>query len=230
MGNNEKKENFIKIKMYQVIIVVLIGVVGLSSYIHKKKDTSQSNNMNNISETQNNINVGRTTINDIKDYIEKYIGITNYQISNDITEKIGDDGYTDYYWNIKYKDIEFSVIKNYYWGEWLTSYLYDNFDHKVMDYHYKKYNNSNKITYRKDYVYNENTLICEVANEQKEIDEKKLKECYNNIIEFINTIDFKQYPMHNISVEITNSNGHVKWLSIYHDNHIKTFEEFKKGN
>lgn len=50
---------------------------------------------------------------------------------------------------------------------------------------------------------------------------------YNNIVTFVKTIDFDKYPVFNISVEVTNGSKHVKWLSIYHDNHIKSFDEFK---
>ena len=167
---------------------------------------------------------------DIKSYIENDIGIKNYILSDTPTERIEKDGYTDYIWHVKYYDIEFDVINNYRYSlEFKTHSLESDFDQKVMDYYAEHYI-SDKITYKKDYIYNENMIICEIANEQKEIDENKLEESYNNIVEFIRKFDFEKYPIKNISVEITNKAGHVKWLSIYQDNHIKTFEEFKNSN
>lgn len=167
---------------------------------------------------------------DIKSYIENDIGIKNYTLSDTPTERIENDGYTDYIWHVKYQDIEFDVINNYrYSVEFKIHSLESDFNQKVMDYYAEHYI-SDKITYKKDYIYNENMIICEIANEQKEIDENKLEESYNNIVEFIRKFDFEKYPIKNISVEITNKAGHVKWLSIYQDNHIKTFEEFKNSN
>ena len=170
-------------------------------------------------------NYGRS---DIKEYIEKNIGIKGYKLAIKPMSKEGTDGYTDYYWHVKYKDIEFDVIDDHFWGmESASNYLDDDFDQVVLDYFYEKYNNKYKITYKKDLVYGENKLICEVANEQKEINYDKLQDCYNNMVEFVRTIDFETYPMFNISVEVTNGSQHAKWLSIYHDNSIKTFDEFK---
>ena len=192
-----------------VLIILMFGI-----YLFGFKGSKKQNSVNN----------------DIKSYIENDIGIKNYILSYTPTERIENDGYTDYIWHVKYQDIEFDVINNYYYSmESKTHRLDSDYEQKVMDYYAEHYI-SDKITYKKDYVYNKNMLICEVANEQKEIDESNLKECYNNIVEFIRKIDFEQYPMKNISVEITNKAGHVKWLLIYQDNHIKTFEEFKNSN
>ena len=167
---------------------------------------------------------------DISDYIEKEIGIKNFKLTDKPDKKMGDDGYEDEYWHVTYKDIEFDVINNYFWGmESLANRLDNNFDQNVLDYFFSKYNNLNNITYKKSYVNNDKTLICEAANEQKEIDNTKLNNCYNNIIEFVNTIVFKDYPMKNISVEITDGSNHVKWKSIYHNNKIKSFDEFKNS-
>ena len=168
---------------------------------------------------------------DIKEYIKKNIGIKDYKLVINPIAKEDNHGYTDYYWHVKYKDIEFDVIDDHFWGmESATNYLEDDFDQAVLDYFYGKYNDKYRITYKKDLVYNRNTLICEVANEQKEINYGKLQDCYNNMVEFVKTINFELYPMFNISVEVTNGSKHVKWLSIYHDNGIKTFDEFKNTN
>ncbi|WP_292475506.1 hypothetical protein [Methanosphaera sp.] len=168
---------------------------------------------------------------DIIDYIENDIGIKNYLLAEEAIEKKDDDGYTDYYWHVVYNDIEFDVINDYYWSmESLFNGLSSNFNQSALDYFYSNYNNKNNITYKKDYVLNnKNTLMCEVANEQKEIDYTKLQNCYNSIVEFVKTIDFQEYPIRYISVEITNGSKHVKWLTIYYDNQINSFDDFKNS-
>ena len=168
---------------------------------------------------------------DIIDYIENDIGIKNYLLAEEAIEKKDDDEYTDYYWHVVYNDIEFDVINDYYWSmESLFNGLSSNFNQSALDYFYSNYNNKNNITYKKDYVpNNKNTLMCEVANEQKEIDYTKLQNCYNSIVEFVKTIDFQEYPIRYISVEITNGSKHVKWLTIYYDNQINSFDDFKNS-
>ena len=169
------------------------------------------------------------TVDDIKDYIENEIGITNYKLDKEPTEKQDDDDYTDYYWHVKYKEIEFDIIDDYYWGmESLTNTLFDNFNIKAMDYYCENYSFPSKIKYEQDYTHTKkNTLMFEVANAQKEIDEEELRQCYNNIVDFFDTIDFDEYPISNISIEIVNETEHVKWLNIYHNGSLKSFEEFK---
>lgn len=166
-------------------------------------------------------------VNDIKDYIENNIGIKNYKLDSNPDKIIDSDGYTDSYWHVKYKDIEFDVVDNHHYGmESVTNNLQSDFNKKALDYYYNKYTNKSSITYTIDYIYKEKSLICNVANDNKEIDNTKLQQCYNNIIDFVNTIDFKTYPIKSISIEITNNNGHVKWLTLYSNNKLKSFNEF----
>ena len=97
---------------------------------------------------------------DIKNYVENNIGIKNYTMKERYTELKGEDGYEDYYWHIRYNQIDFDVIDNYYYGmESVSNRLENNFDEKVLDYYYGKYANASKITYKKDYVYEKNTLM-----------------------------------------------------------------------
>ena len=49
------------------------------------------------------------------------------------------------------------------------------------------------------------------------------------MVNFINTIDFEQYPISRINVEITNDNTHVKWLTIYKDKRLNSFNEFSES-
>ena len=168
-------------------------------------------------------------VGDIKEYLEKNIGIKNYTLKTNPIYVKDDDGYTDKYWHVNYQNIEFDVIDDHRYGmESVTNSLITDFDNVVLDYYYGKYSNKESITYKKDYIYNENTLICEVADDDKNIDETKLRECFNNILYFLNTIDFIIYPVSNISVEITNSTGHVKWTNIYSNKQFKSFTEFSK--
>ena len=171
---------------------------------------------------------------DIKNYAENVIGLKGYAKDYTIKERYSEvkdkDGYIDYHWYIKYKNIEFEIIDNtYYSNECVSNRLEDNFDSKVLDYFYSKYNNASKITYKIDSIYTKNTLMCDAADSQGVIDETKLRQGYDNIVDFLNTINFNEYPVKNISVAVTNGDKHVKWLSIYKDKHIKTFEEFKSG-
>lgn len=170
---------------------------------------------------------------DVKKYAEKTIGLKDYTIKERYTSVKDADGHTDYYWHIKYNCVEFDIIDNHYYGTLsMTNRLEDNFDRTVVDYYYGLYNKANTITYDKDYVYYKNSLMSESADSQGNINETKLKQDYDNIVEFLKTIDFNTYPVKNISVEVikkdTNGNKHVKWLSIYQNNHIKSFDEFKK--
>lgn len=169
-------------------------------------------------------------VRDIKNYIENTIGIRGYTLSNTAEQKNDKDGYTDYYWHVKYKAIEFDVIDNYYYGmESVTNTLQTDFDQKVLSYYYGNYPYSSNITYSNDLVYDKYTLISEAADEDGNINEQKLRIDYNNIVIFLNTIDFKQYPVKRISVEVvSSSNKHVKWLTIYQDGQIKSFDQFKQ--
>ena len=166
------------------------------------------------------------SLKDIEDYAKNDIGIKGYKIQNNYTEvkdKYGD--LSDKYWHVKYKDIEFDIIDNFYsQGEFTLNELEDNFTESVLDYYYNKYDNANKITYESI----TKSIICDVADSDGKIDETKLKQDYDNIVDFIKTIDFNTYPIKEIYVKITGKNNYVKWLLIYENNHINTFEEFYK--
>ncbi len=167
---------------------------------------------------------------DVNDYIKDTIGIKNYSLDKNPKEKTDSDSYTDYYWHVKYEDIEFDVIDNYFYGlERVENKLETNFDQKVLDYYYSIYSETYNLKYKIDNEFNINVLTCEVANEQKEIDYKELQNCYNNIYKFIKTIDFKKYPISTIDVKISNKTDHVKWLHVYKNNKILSFDEFKKS-
>ena len=170
---------------------------------------------------------------DIVSYLESTIGIKGYDLANEAKEIEGNDGLVDYYWQVKYKDIEFNVIDDYHIIDSLGAKktqndLTSNFNQEVFDYYYSIYGDINSITYKTDYIYGKKTLICEVADEQKNINNDKLEQCYNNIVNFINTFDFTTYPLKVITVEITNSTGHVYWYKIY-DKRVLTFSEFKNN-
>ena len=53
---------------------------------------------------------------DIKKYIENDIGIKDFILADNPGEKTEKDGFTDYYWHVKYEPVEFNVINNYYYG------------------------------------------------------------------------------------------------------------------
>lgn len=165
--------------------------------------------------------------NDIKNYLENTIGIKNYTLSNNPTEKKDSDGYTDYYWHVKYKNIEFDIIDDYHYGmESVTNSLKSDYNQKVMDYHYSIYSNKNNITYKNDLIYGKQSLICDASDGNKIVDSTKLQQCYNNIVSFISTIDFNTYPMSSISVEVINGSKHIKWLSIVKNNKINSYNDF----
>ena len=169
---------------------------------------------------------------DIEEYLQNTIGISKYQLSEKTARK-DEEGNEDYYYHVIYKDIEFDVINDYYTidtfgAQTLTNTLTSNFNEVVKDYYVNHYYNRSNIIYENDLVYHKKNLICIAANEDKEIDENKLKICYDNLLDFISTIDFNSYPITNISVELTNQNTHVKWLSIYKDKKIASFYEFKR--
>lgn len=168
---------------------------------------------------------------DVEDYLQNKIGISGYHLSDEVVKK-DEDGNEDYYYHVAYKDIEFDVVNDFYdvdnFGfESLTNQLRSNFDEVVKDYYYNRYSNKSSIVYDYDLVYHKKNLICSAANENKEIDENKLRHCYDSIYDFISTIDFANYPISNISVELTNDQAHVKWLTIYKDKKITTFDQFK---
>ena len=108
--------------------------------------------------------------------------------------------------------------------------LETDFDQKVVSYYYSIYSKASNIIYDRDLVFNKYTLMSQSSNVEGTIDEDQLKQDYDNIVEFLNTFDFKKYPVKNISVEVTTNGGrHIKWLHIYSDNKIVSFDTFKSS-
>ena len=165
---------------------------------------------------------------DINNYIKNTIGISGYQLG-DSRKVVDDDEYEDTYWDVKYKDIKFVVYDDRSWkGEGLSSYLRTTFDDVVINTYYNKYSKKDTLLYTQDYVYHKNHLTCNVADDNKIVDEVKLKECYDNIYDFISTINLNDYPLSSVLVAITNSTSHVRWTYIINNKKILTYNEFKK--
>ena len=126
---------------------------------------------------------------DVNSYIENEIGIKNYTLSSNSTEVIDEGGRTDYYWHVKYDNIEFDVIDDYYvsndFGVSNTrNSLRSNFDYNVLKYYYNNYSYKDIVVYESD----SHNIICDIADENKHVDESKLRTCYNNSIDFINIL------------------------------------------
>ena len=166
----------------------------------------------------------------VNNYISKEIGISDFELANEAVEKKDDEGYTDYYWHVKYKNIEFDVVDNYkYVGENLTNSLESDFDIKVIEYYLSKYKNKSSIILGHDDIYDQEVLFCEAGTYQGEIDDTKLRTCYNNLVDLFKTIDLKTYPISYIPIKVTNGTKHIKWLQFYKNNHLNSYNEFRES-
>lgn len=164
--------------------------------------------------------------NNIKSYIEDKIGLKDYVLASEPVKKEGDDGYTDDYWHVKYKSIEFDVCNNYFYGrEWTENQLEDDFNDKVLKYYYNQYLALSKSSFFID----EGHIECTYTDPNQQIERKT----FDDLVDFIKTIDFNEYPLHKILVKTKKltSNGisYDWWISIYENGKIDSYEEFLKG-
>lgn len=74
---------------------------------------------------------------DIYDYVEEAYALEDVKVSKERTEITGEDGYTDYLWEITAGDIKFHVLDDYYWGmEVLTNHLTDDYEDVMLKEYY----------------------------------------------------------------------------------------------
>ena len=168
------------------------------------------------------------TESDVEKYLEETIGIKDYTLGEKKEFKDEVNDYTDYYWEVKYKSIEFTITDYYYYShEHTENKLITDYPEKVIEYHLNKYPNRYNIIFDNpvDVPNEDKSFICNINGES---DNYSLRNCYDNIVNFLNTIDFKTYPMGKINVQVVNNNRHNRWLTIYDNKEIKSFQDFDK--
>ena len=163
---------------------------------------------------------------DVISYIETKLGLKGYELSDKFEEVKDSEGYTDYYWHVKYKDIEFNVIDNYYYSmESISNSIMSDYEETVIKYYINKTNSTVRYEKRNN---NASSFVCAAAYDDKYINDGLLYNCYTNLKRLLNNIDFDSYPIDKLSVDIiTGSDKHVIWLPIYENEKILNFDEFK---
>lgn len=117
---------------------------------------------------------------DIEEYV-KGIGLTNFKVSKNRTEMEGEDGYTDYLWEVIDKDsgITFHVLDDYYYGgEALTNFLWDDYDASIFLNYIDGYEN-NILTIHSSTSEGTSSAWIECTYHNL----KELEECYNALID-----------------------------------------------
>lgn len=112
---------------------------------------------------------------DIEKYVKETYQLRDFTVSRKPREVVDEEEYTDYLWTVKLKDgsgITFYVMDNYGWGsEWVTNYLYDNFDDVALEYMYEQYGGSTLLELEKDDEALRNVSLTADFEDRKELQE-----------------------------------------------------------